>query len=109
MQGAFKLAQTICDGSQAAFQRYENEEKHHLKIWQEIISYYYDGRLFTCFKVGKSMQHNLLIKLLYPHIDKHMGRIFSGAASTSRYSVGLLRFITQYGMNGENSRELMIY
>ncbi|MER0170824.1 MAG: NAD(P)/FAD-dependent oxidoreductase [Nitrosomonas sp.] len=108
MQGAFKLAQTICDGSQAAFQQYENEEKHHLKIWQEIVSYYYDGRLFTCFKVGQSMQNNVMVKLLYPHIDKHMGRIFSGAASTSPYSVGLLRFITQYGMKGEDPSELMI-
>lgn len=108
MQGAFKLAQTICDGSQAAFQHYENEQKHHLKIWQEIVSYYYDGRLFTCFKVGQSMQNNFMVKLLYPHIDKHMGRIFSGAASTSPYSVGLLRFITQYGMKGEDPTELMV-
>ena len=49
-----------------------------------------------------------MVKLLYPHIDKHMGRIFSGAASTSPYSIGLLRFITQYGMKGEDPRELMI-
>ncbi|MCB1934684.1 MAG: tryptophan 7-halogenase [Nitrosomonas sp.] len=108
MQGAFKLADAICDGSREAFQHYESEEKHHLKTWQEIVSYYYDGRLFTCFKVGQSMRDNFLIKLLYPHIDKHMGRIFSGAASTSPYSIGLLRFVTQYGLKGEDPRELMI-
>lgn len=108
MQGAFKLADTICDGSRAAFQHYEDEEKHHLKIWQEIVSYYYDGRLFTCFKVGQSMRDNFMVKLLYPHIDKHMGRIFSGAASTSPYSVGLLRFVTKYGIKDENPQELMV-
>ena len=108
MQGSFKLAQAICDGSHAAFQKYQDEEKHHLKTWQEIVSYYYDGRLFTCFKVGQSMRDNLLVKLIYPHIDKHMGRIFSGATSTSPYSIGLLRFVTQYGLKGEDPRELMI-
>lgn len=108
MQGAFKLAQTICDGTQVAFQNYEDEEKRHLETWQEIVSYYYDGRLFTCFKVGQSMQDNPLIKLIYPHINKHMGRIFSGAASTSLYSMGLLRLVTRYGLNGENPSELMI-
>ncbi len=108
MQGAFQLAETILDGSDKAFQHYQHEETRHLKTWHEIVSYYYDGRLFTCFKVGEDMRDNFLVKLLYPHINKHMGRIFSGAASTSPYSIGLLRFAMKYSLKGEDPRELMV-
>lgn len=108
MQGAFLLANAIHDGSHEAFQHYEQEEKHHLKTWHEIVSYYYNGRLFTCFKVGQKMRDNFLVKLLFPHMNKHMGRIFSGAASTSPYSIGLLRFAMKYGLKGEDPKELMV-
>lgn len=108
MQGAFLLAEAIHDGSHEAFLHYEREATHHLKTWQEIVSYFYNGRLFTCFKVGQMMRDNPLVKLLFPHMNKHMGRIFSGAASTSPYSVGLLRFSMKYGLRGETPQGLMV-
>ncbi len=108
MQGAFQLAQTILDGSTQAFHHYQDDATHHFKTWQEIISYYYNGRLFTCFKVGEDMRDNFLIKLINPHMNKHMGRIFSGAASTSPYSIGLLRFAMKYSLKDEDPREMMI-
>jgi hypothetical protein len=72
------------------------------------VDYYYNGKLFTCFKVGQQMGGNPLVKLLFPHMNKHMGRIFSGAASTAPYSMGLLRFAMKHGMRNEDPRELMI-
>jgi hypothetical protein len=109
MQGAYLLADAIRDGSPAAFQRYQREVIHHLETWHEIVSYYYSGRLFTCFKVGQMLRDTLLVKLTFPHIDKHLGRIFSGAASTSPYSVGLLRFAMKYGLKDEDPDELRIH
>lgn len=109
MQGAFLLAAAIRDGSPAAFQRYERDAIHHLETWHEIVDYYYSGRLFTCFKVGQMLRDTLLVKLAFPHMEKHLGRIFSGAASTSPYSVGLLRFAMKYGLKNEDPRELMVH
>ena len=108
MQGAYLLADAIREGSPAAFQRYQREVIHHLETWHEIASYYYNGRLFTCFKVGQMLRDTLLVKLTSAHIDKHLGRIFSGAASTSPYSVGLLRFAMKYGLKDENPDDLRI-
>jgi len=108
MQSAFLLAAAIRDGSPAAFQRYERDVIHHLETWHEIVSYYYSGRLFTCFKVGQMLRDSLLVKLAFPHMNKHLGRIFSGAASTSPYSVGLLRFAMKYGLKGEDPKNLAI-
>jgi flavin-dependent dehydrogenase len=108
MHSAFALAEAIRKGSMVAFKNYEQEVTHHLKIWHEIVGYYYDGRLFTSFSVGEKLRDKLLMRLLFPHINKHMGRIFLGAASTSPYSIKLLRFLVKYGQRDEDPRELAI-
>jgi len=108
MQGALLLAAAIRDGSPAAFQRYEREVIHHLQTWHEIVDYFYNGRLFTCFHVGEMLRDTLLVKLSFSHLNKHLGRIFSGAASTSPYSMGLLRFAMKYGMKDEDPSQLAI-
>lgn len=108
MQAAFKLAAAIEDGSPAAFALYQRDVIHHLETWHGIVDYWYNGRLFTCFKTGEKLRDSLLVKLMFPHINKHMGRIFGGAASNSAYSIGLLRFAMKYGLKDEDPRELMV-
>jgi hypothetical protein len=108
MNGAFLLAEAIRAGTTQAFRKYERDAVHHLLTWHEIVDYFYNGRLFTCFKVGQRLRDTLLVKLTFSHIDKHLGRIFSGAASTSPYSVGLLRLAMKYGLKDEDPRELAI-
>ncbi len=108
MRSAFALADAIEDGSAAAFKKYEQEVTHHLQIWHEIVGYYYDGRLFTSFLVGQKMSGNLLIRLAFPHINKHMGRIFLGAASESPYSIQLLRMLVKYGLRDEDPMAMAI-
>lgn len=108
MNSAFILAEAIDKSTPQAFAGYETEAKHHLETWREIVGYFYDGRLFTFFRVGEMLKGNPIIKALSPHIAKHMGRIFSGAASTSNYSLGLLRFGMKNGLRGEDPRELAV-
>jgi hypothetical protein len=54
------------------------------------------------------MRDNLLMRLLFPHINKHMGRIFLGAASTSPYSIKLLRLLVQHGLRNEDPKAMAI-
>ena len=108
MHGAMRLADAILEGTPRALRRYEQEVLHHLTTWHEIVSYFYNGRLFTCFRVGEKLRDTLLVRLSFPHINKHMGRIFSGAASTSPYSMGLLRFAMKFGLKDEDPNAMMI-
>ena len=108
MHGAMELVGAILKGTPQAMRRYEQDVIHHLTTWHEIVSYFYNGRLFTCFHVGQKLRDTLLVRLSFPHINKHMGRIFSGAASTSPYSVGLLRFAMKYGLKDEDPRVMMV-
>jgi flavin-dependent dehydrogenase len=109
MQSAVELAEAIGNGSAEAFKEYEGHVIHHLQSWHEIVEYFYNGRLFTCFHVGQMMKDNLLVKLSFPHLNKHFGRIFSGAASTSPYSLALLKFAMKYGLKNEDPKEMMVY
>jgi flavin-dependent dehydrogenase len=109
MHSAMDLAPAILDGGAEAFRRYERHVIHHLETWHEIVEYFYNGRLFTCFRVGEMLRDTLLVKLTFSHINKHLGRIFSGAASTSPYSVGLLRFAMKHGLKDEDPQELMVH
>jgi len=108
LTSAEELAEAIRTGTIAAFQEYERSVIHHLKTWHEIVSYFYDGRMFTAFRVGEMMRKNFLIRLGYPHINKHMGRIFSGAAAKAPYSMGMMRFLMKYGMKNEDPKDMAI-
>jgi flavin-dependent dehydrogenase len=108
MTSAMDLAEAIQKNTPAAFAEYQKHVTHHLETWHEIADYFYSGRLFTCFYVGEMLRDTLLVKLTFSHISKHLGRIFSGAASNSPYSLGLLRFAMKYGMKNEDPKEMMI-
>src|SRR6266853_387281 len=108
MHSAFALADAILDGTAKAFRRYESEVIRHLDTWHQIADYYYSGRMFTFFRVGQMMRDTLLVRLTFPHLNKHLGGIFSGLASTSPYSLALLRFAMKHGMKDEDPREMMV-
>ena len=61
--------EAIAGSTPEASQKYEMQTHHRLKTWQEIIGYYYDGRLFTCIKVGQKLRDTLLIKLNFSHLE----------------------------------------
>jgi flavin-dependent dehydrogenase len=108
LTSATELADAIRAGSPTAFQAYERGVIHHLKTWHEIVNYYYDGRMFTSFRVGDTMRKNPLMRLTFPHINKHMGRIFTGAAGKAAYSMAMMRFLMKYGLKNEDPKAMAI-
>ncbi len=108
MTSAESLVEAIREGGTPAFQRYEQGVVHHLKTWHEIVNYFYDGRMFTSFRVGEMLKNNLLIKMTSRHINKHMGRIFTGLAARAPYSMGLMRFLMKYGLKDQDPKQMAI-
>jgi flavin-dependent dehydrogenase len=108
MQGAESLANAILDGTPASFSRYERQVIHALTIWQRMVDYFYDGRLFTLFQVGEYVRQTWLGKLTNWHMQAHLPRIFTGEGTTNRYNVALLDFMIRYGLGGNDPRELEV-
>ena len=108
MDGAWELSRTILDGSERAFQRYEAHVARHLEVWQRVVGYWYDGRLFTLFRVGELMRQRFAGRMMDFHFRKHMPRVFTGEATTKRYSLGLLDFMIKYGLGRNDPEELSV-
>jgi flavin-dependent dehydrogenase len=108
MQGAESLTAAILDGSPQAFSAYERQILRTLRIWQRVVDYYYDGRLFTLFQVGEYVRQTFLGKLTNKHMESHLPRIFTGEATTSRYNSALLNFMIEYSIRGNDPREFEV-
>jgi hypothetical protein len=108
MQGAEALAAAILDGTSQAFARYEAQILRTLTTWQRVVEYYYDGRLFTLFKVGQYVRQTFLGTLTNWHMESHLPRIFTGEATTSRYNSALLDFMIRNALYGNDPRDFEV-
>ncbi len=92
----------------AAYAAAQNEM---LSAWLELVAYLYDGRLAALIQAGRSWMPaspGPFKRAMQQHIARHVGLLASGAATTSRYSRGLLRFLGRYGLRGVQPAEFAI-
>lgn len=90
---------------------YASRQHAMLSAWFELVTYLYDGRLAALIQAGHAwMPPNpgFLKRAMQRHIARHVGLLASGAATTSRYSRGLLRFLSRHGLRGVDPAELAI-
>ena len=84
-----------------------NDDEMH-DGWQRVIEYYYSGRLLTLFRVGQVVRTTRIGKIMNFHLSKYMPRIFTREAAHSRYSLGLVSFMSEYGLAGNDPDLLRI-
>lgn len=105
MNGANNLADAIQQGTPEAIREYADHYREHLQTWLRIVSYYYEGHLFACFKTGQQYLNTAFGRMIYPHMDTHMGRIFAGTAALVPYSRWLLH--SSMAMTARRSPKLL--
>jgi hypothetical protein len=74
-----------------------------LAAWSELVAYLYDGRMVALFRAGRDWMDRGsggLKTAMQRHIERHIALQATGAATTSRYSRGLLRVLSRYGLRG---------
>lgn len=116
IKGAFRLAKTLDNPTEASFRTYQKEQHRELRLWQKLVDTWYSGRLFTLFKVGQDRMDTAFGRFIGPHMQKHLTRIFSGEAVYVTYSRIFLNFVTGGmltlmkigGLNKRNTKELAI-
>lgn len=98
MDGARDLAERIRRRGLAGLPGYADRYQHSVDAWMSIVETFYNGRLMTLLKTGREVEDSFLGRVLNPHMARHMGRIFTGLAAESSYSLWLLWFMTRYGL-----------
>ena len=95
----------------AAMAPYARELTQLLQAWMELVSYLYDGRMLALFRAGSDMmaaRGGRLAQTLQDHIEANIAGLASGTSITSRYSLGLLRFLGRHGLRGVSPNALAI-
>jgi flavin-dependent dehydrogenase len=76
-----------------------------LAAWNELVGYFYDGRMLALLRAGHDwMEAGLgpraIKNVAQNHIERHVALQASGMGILSRYSRSLLRFLGRYGLRG---------
>lgn len=94
-----------------ATEPYARELTQLLQAWMELISYLYDGRMLALFRAGSDMmaeRGGRFAQVVQDHIEANIAGLASGTSITSRYSLGLLRFLGRHGLRGVSPATLAI-
>ena len=78
MQGALELSEALLAGGDDALKRFEDHVTYHLTVWQRLVDYYYDGSLFTLFKIGEYKARQRGWRMFNRHLGRHLPRVFTG-------------------------------
>ena len=116
MKSGVELARAIQFGTPKAMANYEKMWGKELRLWQKMVDSWYNGRLFTLFRVGQDMLNNPVGRAVEPHMAGQLIQIFTGGAIESFYSrnflqfaIGrLLRLMKLVGLNKRNHKDLII-
>ena len=109
LDGAWSLARALRGGGgPRELADYETRVQRQLACWHRVVGWFYDGRLFTLFKLGDELRGRFPWSLLEFHFGKHFPRVVTGEATTNPYSLGLLDFMVHHGLRDNDPQELAV-
>ena len=95
----------------SALRSYAAAQTAMLAAWLDLIAYFYDGRMVALLHAGQGWREGgsgALQTAMQNHIERHIALQATGTATTSRYSRGLLRLLSRYGLRGVEPAPLAI-
>ena len=87
-----------------ALPNYSDYMTAQLEAWMELISYFYDGRIFDLHELGREMQsrHSFLpFGILERFMSSNMAGMASGFTTASPFSRGVLRYMDRFVVGAE--------
>lgn len=78
---------------------YARRMEEWLDAWQQLIGYFYDGRIFAMYHTGMAIERKYpgrACRFMHDHIERHVACMASGASTLSRYSRGLVEFMARH-------------
>ncbi|MGJ8634994.1 MAG: NAD(P)/FAD-dependent oxidoreductase [Luteolibacter sp.] len=86
--------------TEAYIQKYCSELKSWHSSWQELIEYFYDGRILRMYEAGSSMAKNKSAlhpaKLMERHMSRVIASMASGTGTRSSYNRNLLKHSSRH-------------
>jgi flavin-dependent dehydrogenase len=94
LEGAVELANAILSGWEgAAAKRYEKTMHHKLAAWQSLILSFYDGRMFSLFRLRSIYGSHALFRPVSRIVDRQLALALGGVAPASWRRLWLLHLL----------------
>ncbi len=117
MVSAEQLADAIpasggCDGGlPRRLAAYVKWFRVRLSAWQDLIDYFYDGRIFAMYHTGLDMGEKypgVVANIMHRHVEKNLSGMASGAYIARPYSRWLLRTLGTHFTFGADPKDFAI-
>jgi hypothetical protein len=83
----------------------------HLAAWQELVDYFYDGRIFALQRTGMAWKQTYpgrISNIMQRHFEKNISGMAAGAYTARPYSRWLLRFMTGHMIRDFDPKDFAI-
>jgi len=105
---ALRSAELLADHLESP-EIYARQMEQWLEAWQDLVGYFYDGRMFAMYRTGTALERKYPgCRFLHTHMERNIACMASGASTVSRYSRGLLKFMARHGSWLADPAELQI-
>jgi hypothetical protein len=93
LEGARELASALTKGWATGSRAYERTMRRKLSCWRSLIRSFYDGRIFSLFRLRDIYADSRSIGFIITKVDQQLALALSGAAPTSRRRLWLLNLL----------------
>jgi flavin-dependent dehydrogenase len=108
LEGAAELAQAITSRWDRAASRYQGTMLRKLEAWRSLIETFYDGRLFSMFRLKSIYSDSRGVAGISKLLDKQLALALSGVAPDSTRRLWLLRLLMLYLRSSAGNSRLRI-
>lgn len=96
LEGARELSRAILGNWEKQASRYEHTMQRKISAWRGLIDSYYDGSMFSLFRLRRIYRDNRAIGWISKVIDRQLALALSGVAPESTRRLWLLRVMLRW-------------
>jgi hypothetical protein len=91
-----------------ALQKYQEQSRWELKMWQRVVESWYSGVLFNLYRAGQAYKNHPVGRLMAPRVERRLGKIFTGEAINDRVNMTLFDWLISLGTVLRNHQDLVV-
>ncbi len=95
LDGAKRLSDAILTHGLEGIPAYASVQQRHIEAWRTTVDIFYDGRFFALMRMRDEATRSLLGRIITPHLNKYLPRVFTGEGTAGRYAPWLLSLMAR--------------
>ncbi len=108
LDGARRLSEALLTDGLEGLPGYATAQMRHIEAWRTTVDIFYDGRFFALMRMRDEATRSLLGRVITPHLNKYLPRVFTGEGTAGRYAPWLLSLMARAAGREPDLDELCI-